>query len=59
MSEDSCNFLFIVLNKRKMNLKYSVGLDVSSKKIDACISVIDEKQRVIVKSQGKLILFIL
>ena len=33
-----------------MNLKYSVGLDVSSKKINACISVIDEKQRVICKS---------
>ena len=33
-----------------MNLKYSVGLDVSSKKINACISVIDEKQRVAVKS---------
>ena len=33
-----------------MNLKYSVGLDVSSKKINACISVIDEKQKVIVKS---------
>lgn len=33
-----------------MNLKYSVGLDVSSKKINACFSVIDEKQKVIVKS---------
>jgi hypothetical protein len=33
-----------------MNLKYSVGLDVSSKKINACISVIDEKQKVVVKS---------
>ena len=33
-----------------MNLKYSVGLDVSSKKINACMSVIDEKQKVIVKS---------
>lgn len=33
-----------------MNLKYSVGLDVSSKKINACISVIDEKQKVIAKS---------
>jgi transposase len=33
-----------------MNLKYSVGLDVSSKKINVCISVIDEKQKVIVKS---------
>lgn len=33
-----------------MNLKYSVGLDVSSKKINVCISVIDEKQKVTVKS---------
>ena len=33
-----------------MNLKYSVGLDVSSKKINACISVIDEKQKVSMKS---------
>lgn len=33
-----------------MNLKYSVGLDVSSKKINACFSVIDEKQKVTVKS---------
>ena len=33
-----------------MNLKYSIGLDVSSKKINACISVIDEKQKVVVKS---------
>ena len=33
-----------------MNLKYSVGLDVSSKKINACMSVIDEKQKVAVKS---------
>jgi len=33
-----------------MNLKYSVGLDVSSKKINGCISSIDEKQKVVVKS---------
>lgn len=33
-----------------MNLKYSVGLDVSSKKINACMSVIDEKQKVVVQS---------
>lgn len=33
-----------------MNLKYSVGLDVSSKKINACFSVIDEKQKVVFKS---------
>lgn len=31
-------------------LKYSVGLDISSKKIDCCISVIDTNQRVTVKS---------
>jgi transposase len=37
-----------------MNLKYSVGLDVSSKKIDACISVIDEMQKVTVKSSKKI-----
>lgn len=37
-----------------MNLKYSVGLDVSSKKIDACISVIDKNQRVILKSSKKI-----
>lgn len=37
-----------------MNLKYSVGLDVSSKKINACISVIDEKQKVIVKSSTEI-----
>ena len=34
-----------------MDLKYSVGLDVSSKKIDGCISVIDEKQQVSFKSK--------
>jgi transposase len=55
MSEDSCNFLFILKNLRIMNLKYSVGLDVSSKKIDACISVIDEKQRVFVKSSKNIL----
>lgn len=33
-----------------MNLKYSVGLDVSSKKINACISIIDDRQKVSVKS---------
>lgn len=33
-----------------MNLKYSVGLDVSSKKINACFSIIDEKQKVVFKS---------
>ena len=37
-----------------MNLKYSVGLDVSSKKIDACMSIIDEKQRVVVKSSTQI-----
>lgn len=34
-----------------MDLKYSVGLDVSSKKIDGCISVINEKQQVTFKSK--------
>lgn len=33
-----------------MNLKYSVGLDVSSKKINACFSIIDQKQKVVFKS---------
>ena len=37
-----------------MNLKYSVGLDVSSKKIDASISVIDERQKVVVKSSTQI-----
>jgi transposase len=50
MSEDPCNFLFIAINQSVMNLKYSVGLDVSSKKINACMSIIDEKQKVAVKS---------
>ena len=51
MSKDLCNILFIdIKNQSVMNLKYSVGLDVSSKKINACISVIDEKQKVVVKS---------
>lgn len=50
MSEDHCSFLFIIQNKDIMNLKYSVGLDVSSKKINGCISIIDERQKVIVKS---------
>ena len=50
MSEDPCNFLFIATNQSVMNLKYSVGLDVSSKKINACMSIIDEKQKVVVKS---------
>ncbi len=39
-----------------MNLKYAVGLDVSSKKIDACMSIIDEKQRVVVKSSTQLLI---
>ena len=34
-----------------MDLKYSVGLDVSSKKIDGCICVINEKQQVNFKSK--------
>ena len=43
-------------NQRVMNLKYAVGLDVSSKKIDACMSIIDEKQRVVVKSSTQLLI---
>lgn len=50
MSEDHCNFLFVTINQSVINLKYSVGLDVSSKKINACMSIIDEKQKVAVKS---------
>ncbi|MFQ3576149.1 MAG: IS110 family transposase [Cytophagales bacterium] len=37
-----------------MNLKFSVGLDVSSKKVDFCISTIDHYQRVKVKSTGSI-----
>lgn len=33
-----------------MNLKYSVGLDIASKKIDICMSVIDSNQKVKVVS---------
>ena len=33
-----------------MNLKYSAGLDIASKKIDICISVIDSNQKVIIVS---------
>lgn len=33
-----------------MNLKYSVGLDIACKKIDICISVIDDNQKVTVVS---------
>jgi transposase len=49
MSQDLCDILFI---KKKiiMNLKYSVGLDISSKKVNGCISVIDENQKVMVRS---------
>jgi transposase len=37
-----------------MHLKYSVGLDVSSKKIDVCISVIDSMQKVTIKSTTQI-----
>jgi transposase len=37
-----------------MNLKYSVGLDVSSKKIDVCISIIDALQKVTAKSSTQI-----
>lgn len=33
-----------------MNLKYSVGLDISSKKVNGCLSIIDDNQKVIIKS---------
>jgi hypothetical protein len=37
-------YFVISLNKEIMNLKYSVGLDIASKKIDICMSVIDSNQ---------------
>src|ERR1041384_3401034 len=38
---------------KSMNfLKYGIGLDVSMDKFDACVSVIDIEQRVIVKAQA-------
>lgn len=43
-------YFVISKNKKIMNLKYSVGLDIASKKIDVCISLIDCNQRVIVVS---------
>ena len=33
-----------------MIIKYSVGLDISSKKVNGCISLIDDNQKVTVKS---------
>lgn len=44
------NILLSLKNKEIMNLKYSVGLDIASKKIDICISVIDNNQKVRVLS---------
>lgn len=38
-----------------MNLKYSVGLDIASKKIDVCMSVIDRNQRVVVVSSSSFL----
>jgi len=35
---------------KKMNLKYSVGFDMASKKTDVCMSVIDSNQKVRVVS---------
>lgn len=49
MSKGKCNIL-LSKNKEIMNLKYSVGLDIASKKIDICISVIDNNQKVKVVS---------
>ena len=43
-------YFVIVKNKEIMNLKYSVGLDIASKKIDICMSVIDNSQKVKVVS---------
>ena len=42
-------------NKEIMNLKYSVGLDIASKKIDVCMSVIDRNQRVVVVSSSSFL----
>ena len=38
-----------------MNLKYCVGLDIASKKIDVCMSVIDDLQRVKVVSSRSFV----
>ena len=38
MSKGVCNILLSHKNKEIMNLKYSVGLDIASKKIDICMS---------------------
>ena len=38
-----------------MNLKYCVGLDIASKKIDVCISVIDDSQKVKVLSSRSFV----
>ena len=43
-------YFVISKNKEIMNLKYSAGLDIASKKIDICMSVIDSNQRVIIVS---------
>ena len=43
-------YFVIVKNKEIMNLKYSIGLDIASKKIDICMSVIDNSQKVKVVS---------
>ena len=43
-------YFVISKNKEIMNLKYSAGLDIASKKIDICMSVIDVNQKVTVVS---------
>lgn len=43
-------YFVVVKTKEIMNLKYSVGLDIASKKIDICMSVIDSNQKVTVVS---------
>lgn len=42
--------MFSIKNRSTMNLKYSLGMDVASKKIDVCLSVIDQLQKVRVVS---------
>ncbi|MBT2593558.1 hypothetical protein J7E50_25270, partial [Pedobacter sp. ISL-68] len=45
---------FYLSNKGMMNLKYSIGIDVSKKDFHCCLSVIDSSQKVTVKSSRKL-----
>lgn len=45
----------LVKNQYYYMLKYSVGLDISSKEVHACLSVIDNAQKVKVKASRKFI----